>query len=421
MEEKVYHQDKVEGFYYDHQIFNPLYTVTLHPNTRPIPGGSSPNWSQTGLVDCSNDMIIGGMKKRPNHTPDRHYDKEWDEFFTNGYSENSTGSIDGYLPPTSTGKWSNYYSEPICSSIFSEDFNFSFANEWTSWDGGNFFENTFKTVKPYAPFLGTLSNSIKKINPNGNSFGSDIASNLNGIVQKLGKAAEKMEPVLNKALYIQGTRFTMYNGTSTNFGNMTMKFTLLSDWRQWYPGELDKTNQPHFMTVYDQLAYLYPYCIGFFERGIGGEATGWIKEAISAGFAESVSQFANEYVGWQAPPGGYETINRNIDVQQKGTLRLILGGFYTIDNLIIKNVSVNLSRTLCKDPTAKELNKAVMVPLYADVTLELGPASVYTDVKLGRFLNNAGMNSIIKALSDAQLAELKAAIGDAKITEAENK
>jgi len=62
-----------------------------------------------------------------------------------------------------------------------------------------------------------------------------------------------------------------------------------------------------------------------------------------------------------------------------------------------------------------------MVPLYADVTLELGPASVYTDVKLGRFLNNAGMNSIIKALSDAQLAELKAAIGDAKITEAENK
>jgi len=108
---------------------------------------------------------------------------------------------------------------------------------------------------------------------------------------------------------------------------------------------------------------------------------------------ESVSKFANAYIGWQSPPGGFESINRNIDVQQKGTLRLILGGFYTIDNLVIKDINVNVSRQLCKDPT----NENNMVPLYADVQISLQPASVYTDLCLGRFLNSAGMMSIIKA------------------------
>jgi hypothetical protein len=40
-----------------------------------------------------------------------------------------------------------------------------------------------------------------------------------------------------------------------------------------------------------------------------------------------------------------------------------------------------------------------MVPLYADVQITLQPASVYTDLSLGRFLNSSGMMSIIKATS----------------------
>jgi hypothetical protein len=172
---------------------------------------------------------------------------------------------------------------------------------------------------------------------------------------------------------------------------MTMKFTLLSDWKQWYPGAPDY----HFMTVYDQLMYIYPYCIGFYESGLGGLES-YIQKAIEDGkVKETVSNFANAYVGWQAPPGGFESINRNIDVQQKGTLRLILGGFYTIDNLVIKDINVNVSRQLCKDPSDKDN----MVPLYADVQITLQPASVYTDLSLGRFLNSSGMASIIKACS----------------------
>ena len=43
-----------------------------------------------------------------------------------------------------------------------------------------------------------------------------------------------------------------------------------------------------------------------------------------------------------------------------------------------------------------------MVPMYADITLTLTPASVYTDKKLGQFLNNTGMQSIQKALEKVQ-------------------
>ena len=394
---KFYHQNKVEGFYYDHQIYNPLYTVTLHPNTRPLAG---PTWeSCPSQIDSSSDLIIAGLKGKD--APDRHYDKEWDAFFTNGYSEDAEGTPgDGKLPALTSGDHADYFAEPICSSIFTEDFNFTIANEWSGHDGGNFLESAFKNLKPYAPFLGTLAKGIKQTDLEGaKGLGSSAASWLSGIVGTAGNLAKGLEPVLNKALYIQGTRYSMYNGSATNFGNMTMKFTLLSDWKQWYPGAPDY----HFMSVYDQLTYIYPYCIGFYENGLGGEMDSWIKGQLKGSMAETISTFANKYVGWQSPPGGFESINRNIDVQQKGTLRLILGGFYTIDNLVIKDINVNVSRQLCKDPT----DENNMVPLYADVQITLQPASVYTDLSLGRFLNSAGMMSIIKATCQINKEETK--------------
>jgi hypothetical protein len=393
---KFYNQDKVEGFYYDHQIYNPLYTITLHPNTRPVEG---PVWQVCPALINGTDLIIDGLKGAG--APSRHYDKEWDAFFTNGFTEDPNGSPgDGKLPVLTDNPNANYFAEPICSSIFTEDFNFTIANEWSGHDGGNFLESAFKNLKPYAPFLGTLAKGIKQTDLEGaKGLGSSAASWLSGIVGTAGNLAKGLEPVLNKALYIQGTRYSMYNGSATNFGNMTMKFTLLSDWKQWYPDE----NKYHFMTVYDQLSYIYPYCIGFFEKGLGGEMDSWIKGQLKGSMSETVSTFANKYVGWQSPPAGFESINRNIDVQQKGTLRLMLGGFYTIDNLVIKDINVNVSRQLCKDPTDEDN----MVPLYADVQIDLQPASVYTDISLGRFLNSAGMTSIIKAAAKKEKTEFE--------------
>jgi hypothetical protein len=391
-----YRKDKVRGFYYDHQIMNPLYTVTLHPNTRPK---SFDDWSND-LVD-GKDLIIDNIRSAASSTgtdpQKQHYDKAWDRFFTLGYSEDPSNHLDGYLPVISGGNtWRRYYAEPICSSIFQEDFSFNINNEWSSWDGGNAIEGIYNSIRQWAPLIGTGAKALKEgvSSMNGDNFGADIVRGITPYVDKLANFAGDAAKTFNKALYIQGTRYSMYNGTSTDFGgSMTMKFTLLSDWKEWYPGE----NQYHFVSVYDQLNMIYPYAVGFFERHHGG--IGWAAEDIKGGeFKQSVDHFMNEYVGWQNPPGGFEAIDRNIDVVQKGTLRLVLGGYYTIDNLVIKNFQVNVSRQLCKNPN----KNGRMVPMYADVTISLTPASVYTDKKLGQFLNNSGMQAIQVALERVQ-------------------
>lgn len=389
MEENYYNKDKVEGFYYDHQIYNPLYTMSLHPNTRPIMGEDKVVWKDD-LVD-KKDLIISSIK---NKDIKQHWDSKWEYYFTRGFSESGTGKIEGKLPVIHSGAAASYYAEPICSSIFSEDFNFTVANEWTNWDGGNFLENAFKGLKSYAPMVGSLTKGLKGLDEN--QVKGEWAKTLTSGAKKIGEWIEdtQIESTLNKALYIQGTRYSMYNGTATNFGNMTMKFTLLSDWKPLYPG----SDEFVFMSVYDQFAYIYPYCMGLYEKDNGPIKKGFDKhlEGVSK---EIVDQFFDNHVSWQAPPAGFESINRNIDVQQKGTLRLMLGGYYTIDNLVIKSMSVNLSRQLCKVPTIEIGEK--MVPLYADVVLELQPVSVFTDVSLGRFINNSGMNGIHVALEKA--------------------
>ena len=386
-----YNENDVQGFYYDHQMYNPIYTITLHPNTRPFINGDSVKWDE-GKVNCSDDMIITSMSG-PDH-PTQHWDKEWDAFFTDGFSSEPDGSQnDGILPKVNDGEYSSYYAEPICSSIFTEDFNFNITNEWTSWDGGNFIEGLFKNLKPFAPMVGTLSKNLSNLKTDKQYSGVAgwLTEGAKTLGDFLGDKGVNVEGTLNKALYIQGTRYSLYNGTSTQFGNMVMKFTLLSDWRPEYPGS---TNYK-FVTVYDQFQYIFPYVTGFFEKG-AGELNAFVDKFTKEGEAREVTKkFLDQYIGWQSPPGGFTSINRNIDVQQKGTLRLVLGGFYTIDNLVVKNINVNFSRQLCKCPKDDE----VMVPLYADIVLELQPASVYTDIKLGRFLNNDGMQAIQKALT----------------------
>jgi hypothetical protein len=385
--------DKVRGFYYDHQIYNPLYTISLHANTRPKPGKDAVIWDEN-MVEAHDGLIMSSLTG-PDHTQ-QHWDNEWDDFFTGGFSTNETGKNGGKLPVIHDGSHASYYAEPICSSIFSEDFNFSIANEWTSWDGGNFLENLFKSVKPYAPMVGTMTKALSGLNEK--DVKGDWAKWMTSGAKKLGEWLDDtgIESTLNKALYIQGTRYSMYNGTSTNFGNMSMKFTLLSDWKPEYPGS--KTYR--FMTVYDQFAYIYPYCTGLWEPdGKAGPAHKFAERVLTKKMQEMTDPFITEYVGWQSPPGGFKSINRNIDVQQEGTLRLMLGGFYTIDNLVIKNISVNMSRQLCKCPVKGY--DGLMVPLYADIVIELQPVSVYTDVSLGRFLRSDGMNEIHIALKKA--------------------
>lgn len=389
-EQQYYNKDKVHGFYYDHQMMNPLYTVTLHPNTR----ARAP---QDNDFDWSNDLV-----NKKDAFEIEHFDTKWEEFLTNGYSGASSGTNGGYLPGIDPFKpWSKYYAEPICSSIFSEDFMFSLNNEWSSWDGGNAIENLFKTAKPYAPMMTSLAQGLKgaeKSMEGLNGFGASAVQAMTNLAGTAGDAFNKAGNKLNKALYIQGTRYSMYNGTSTHFGNMSMKFTVLSDWVQDWPSP--NGDAPwRFSTVYDKIRRIFPYALGFYRPERGGLGWLWEEIKVKKEISEPIDKFIAEYAGWQSPPGGYEASTKNINNVQKGTLRLVLGGYYTIDNLVIKNWTVNMSRQLCKNPDKPE----EMVPLYADIQIDLAPAGVYTDAKLDQFINQGGMKEIIKAMTPPQV------------------
>ena len=124
--------------------------------------------------------------------------------------------------------------------IFQEDFSFNINNEWSSWDGGNAIEGIYNNIRQWAPLIGTGAKALKEgvSSMNGDNFGADLVRGITPYVDKLANFGMDAAHTFNKALYIQGTRYSMYNGTSTDFGgSMTMKFTLLSDWKEWYPGE----------------------------------------------------------------------------------------------------------------------------------------------------------------------------------------
>lgn len=316
---------QISGFYYDEQLKNKYLRVSLHPNT-----------------ELKGD--------------------EWVEV---------SGET---LRPMSTSTWSGLYrKEPIAVSLLTEDFQVEINNSWTDFDSGNPIESLWNSAKPYAPMLKRLGTGLKEATKSmgGTKLGSTVADFLNTGAETIGDLADIGSKYLNKALIVQGTRFSYYAGTSTTFGNLAMKYTIFSDW--------DENGE--FITVNDQLNKIYPYSMGTYDKYTG--------QIFGGGTADKI---LGEYIGVQNPPGGFEADTKSVDNCQKGTLRLVIGGYYSIENLIVRNVSFVMSKAMAKHPkVAGELT-----PLYADVTITLAPASMYTDKALMRFTNNAGMEDIIK-------------------------
>lgn len=119
-------------------------------------------------------------------------------------------------------------------------------------------------------------------------------------------------------MVIQGTRFSYYGGTSTNFGNLTMRFTLFADWKI-------QNGEPVFMTVHDQLNEIYPYVMGKF-RPIqtnleNSKITKFLDKALNGNYisdaAGTIDDFVETYFGWQDAPGGFQASVRSIDTCQK--------------------------------------------------------------------------------------------------------
>lgn len=415
---------KISGFYYDWQLSNPLLTATLHTNTylsdvggNALQPGENPyekegkfGWKLwTPIKDATDSSKDEPSKGRV------HCLEPLTNGFSLAYDENPSGC---------------YRAKPLITSILNEDFQVELGNAWSDNGGQTSLESAFNSLKSLAPYKKETGGAFKAIGESiqdlfgkqdGTGAANWIGKNLNSIGEAVGKGADS----LNSALIQQGTRFSYYSGTSTNFGNLNMRFTLFADWI-WDDDQKDWV----FKTVHDQLREIYPYAVGKYyplNLNLDQNVLKNNKELSNA-----IDKRLGEFFGWQQPPAGFQADMRSLDTCQQGTLRLVLGGYYTAENLLISGMSVNFSKTMTKIPPikfnagsgstteeyenlyadgvviSKEKTKekssskraiidagrkdgsGYLTPLYADVTITLRPASSYSDNTIINFSSNTG-------------------------------
>ena len=349
------------GFYYDSQINDPFLSISLHPNTKPGNDRDGNGWKAFSAAE--GDVLLP-----------RTYDRN-----RYAYSNNDTvkgGSIEE--------QWDCYSAIPIARAILTEDFSFSIGNDFTDINNGNPIEEIFNGFKSYAPILSRLSGALKGIDPYGDDMGSWVVGKLQGMLSTVGKFANEGSRLLNRGLIVQGTRFSSYNGSYVNFSNMELKFTAFSDWIE------DGTFQP--VTEYIQKIRPYvmgeykPSAIDLFDKKYNDEG----KETFGSQIGSALEMFLSEYIGYQNPPGGFRMSTMNLDYILKGTLRLEIGGLYSISNLVLKNMNVTFSKVQTKDPRPD--HQGEIWPLYAEIVLQLVPASMFIDTSLDRLLGGVKDN-----------------------------
>lgn len=330
------------GFYYDSQLTDESMIMSLHPSTYNT-GGS------------------------------------W-QTFSDGYDPFLGGSI-------------KYSKIPIAVCLLSDDPTFSVSNNFTDFNGGNPIEDIFNSMKPYAPILGKLSEGLGKTDD------KDYGGTVNGLIQKGKKFvkdfAGNAETILNKALFIQGTRFTYYNGSTFSTGQMEMKFTKFSEYNK--KGE--------FINVAKYISeVLAPYCYGRYQSI---SESGAMDKTFDGPLTGPMSKFIAEYCGVQAPPGGFKMDAQNLDKALFGTLRLNIGGVYAVENLLIKSMTFTFSRSQTKHPE----KPGETVPLYADIILSLCPAAMVTDNSFKEMLDGNGLKAAMTTRASDnknQLEKMKA-------------
>ncbi len=284
-----------------------------------------------------------------------------------------------------------YSKVPILKTFVHEDFNVSVANSWTNNGGGDAISDIYNLVKPYAAYLPYLKDQFMiawDAQKKGLSDG-DLKDIKNSRVASLAmeavnKAHEFLEGTgdrknhnegsnlfdtitkeLNSTLVSQGSRFSYYQGTGTSFSHLNMRTTVFPEY----------DSDGNLITVLDKLEKLFPYVMGSFEH----------DELIKKINAE-------DFVAWQRPPGGFEANIFDIDAIQKGTLKLKIGSMYSLDNLVVQSMQLNLSKTVLKIPNPfKQLKTPT--PLYAEITLDLMPVTKYSVNSLMDFVNGSRMKT----------------------------
>ena len=384
-------ENGVQGFYYDEELNNRFLSVTLHPNMIIkrdangkiyVTGEGLPVWVKAGTYEGKGT----GTGKNDARNYNNGYGEEGASFEYS--SNNATENV-------KDGRQIQYASVPIARSIVSEDFQVAIANQYSKF-GGDPIGELWNSQKPMAPYVAEAGKIFKTIAQKArewvkNNDASDtIADGLERLSNKIGNSQAKQAEYLNRSLVAQGTRFTYYSGTGTSFGGLNMRYTIFPEYT------FDNSGKPKMLTVSDQLRELYPYVIGdyvalsptlFSSEKDKYEQSSFMK-ALNT-LKSDLGDFAHDWFSWQLPPGGFKPNLHYIDNVQEGTLKLKIGPYYALENLVCENCQLNFSREMVKDPITQEYS-----PLYCEVNLSLTPATLWTKNALMAFVEGRARDDI---------------------------
>lgn len=347
------------------------------------------------------------------------------------------------------------YTTPIASAILTEDLQVDVANAWVDNGVDELLGSALNgLVKPYAPYAGIVSKALKKMSESQGPIKKDMEGDLKAkvthtlteIIDYFGnpnnngaKALDAASRLANGSFTSQGCTFTYYQGSSTNFGNLMMRFTIFPNY--------DETGK--YFGVLQQLALLLPFCMGLVSE-VNWEDVGAIinvgKDAVNAAESKTeegtvlnkaitggkdligtlvdaaektgMKEQIQRFIKWQNAPGGF-MIDRpeNMDTYYPGTLCLEIGPNYKLEGLVVSNMNLNFSKQMVKNPsyfinggtTSSNLENAIE-PLYCEVTLQLRPITKYSDRSLVKFVqgNVSNRSAIAKGALDTLVSASKA-------------
>lgn len=349
------------------------------------------------------------------------------------------------LGATEDKKWvfndteGNKYTQQIASAILSEDLQVEVFNAWSDNGIEEMVGNSINTfVKPLAPYAGIISSALKEmrdkqtVNNVAEAIGADpdknITSTIASVVDKLGKeggvgqkAINALAKLGNGNFITQGCSFVYYQGSSTNFGNLGMRFTIFPT----YSYEVNNnTAEGKYIGVIEQLSLLLPYCMGIIDevnwddindisnggktvyeairKNVGGNlinkgldlAEDIVTTSLNVAKSIGADKQLQRFIKWQNAPGGYKIDKpESIDTNFPGTLCLEIGTNYKLEGLVITNMNLVFSKQMVKCPKyflsggdiLSEPEKAIE-PLFCEVTLQLRPITKYSDRSLLKFV-----------------------------------
>lgn len=416
---------QISGFYYDWQLNNPLLTATLHTNMRLTGIITSPGETRPLSVG-DNPYEMGGKFEWKPWKPKKGVTDSSQDDLKSGEVYCLEPITHNYSLAEDENPSACYRAKPLITSILNEDFQFNIGNSWGDAGGATSLESAFNNLKTLAPYKKELGAGIKSLGSTikdffGKQDGTGAANWIGDKAEKMGEAMGKGADALNSALIQQGSRFSYYGGTQTSFGNLSMRFTLFADWI-WDEKKKDWV----FKTVHEQLREIYPYAVGKYYPLKLGLDQNVLKN--NTGLSDDIDKAVGSFFGWQQPPAGFQADMRSLDTCQRGTLRLVLGGYYTAENLLIDGMNVNFSKTMTKIPPRSKAyvsgggearyennvfikkskrtyefekegtGENEITPLYADVTITLRPASSYSDNTIINFSSNNGRGRINRDL-----------------------